>query len=154
MHGWLPTGHMWHYITSINQCPGCECKDETILHLFRCPNPQMQKKRVEIIQQFQKKGLKKKVPRDVMEAFCHVIRVECKGEDNFEKRSFGPVIKNAIRQQQDIGIHLMLRDFLAQGWMTAISAAGSSHPERRMNTLQHMIWDTIMDPLWQERNTI
>ena len=38
--------------------------------------------------------------------------------------------------------------------MTAIEAAGSSHPERRMNKLQRMIWDTIINPLWQERNDI
>ena len=48
----------------------------------------------------------------------------------------------------------MLQGFLVQGWMTAIEAVGSSHPERRMNALQCMIWDTITDPLWQERNDI
>ena len=85
MHGWLPTGHMQQYITGINQCPGCECKDETIMHLFRCTNPQMQKKREEIITQFHKKGLKKKVPCHVLEAFCHVIKTECNGETNYEK---------------------------------------------------------------------
>ena len=48
----------------------------------------------------------------------------------------------------------MLRGFLAKGWMTAIEAAGASHPERQMNALQSMIWDTIMDPLWHEQNDI
>ena len=49
---------------------------------------------------------------------------------------------------------MMLWGFLAKGLMAAIEAAGSSHPERRMNMLQRMIWDMIMDPLWQERNDI
>ena len=31
---------------------------------------------------------------------------------------------------------------------------GASHPERRMNILQCMISDTILGPLWQERNEI
>ena len=38
--------------------------------------------------------------------------------------------------------------------MIAIEATGASHPERWMNALQSMIWDTIMDPLWHERNNI
>ena len=48
----------------------------------------------------------------------------------------------------------MLRDFLAKGWMTAIAKSGVAHPDRQMITLQRLIWDTIMDPLWQERNKI
>ena len=48
----------------------------------------------------------------------------------------------------------MLRGFLAKGWKRAIEKAGASHPERRMNTLLRLVWDTIMDPLWQERNEI
>ena len=76
------------------------------------------------------------------------------GRRTTKKRSFNSDIKEAIRQQQEIGVHLMLRGFLAKGWMTAIEAAGASHPERRMNALQSMIWDMIMDPLWHERNDI
>ena len=38
--------------------------------------------------------------------------------------------------------------------MRAIEKAGTSHPERRMNTLLRSVWDTIMDPLWKERNEI
>ena len=59
MHGWLPVMHMRQYITGMNQCPCCtECKDETIKHLFQCPNHLMTQRRDEAIEQLRKKGVK------------------------------------------------------------------------------------------------
>ena len=58
----------------------------------------MLKKREELISQFHKKGLKKKVPRHILEAFCHVIKTECKGETTHKERLFDLDIKEAIRQ--------------------------------------------------------
>ena len=89
----------------------------------------MQKNQKEIIDQFQKKELKRKVPQHV------VIKIECKGEKTYEKRSYDSEIKEVIRQQQEIEIHLMLQGFLAKRWMTALEKVGASHPERWMNTL-------------------
>ena len=81
--------------------------------------------------------------------------MECKGETIYVKRSHDSEIKEAIREQQQIGIHLRLWGFLGKGWMRAIEKAGASHPEQRINTLLlRMVWDTIMNPLWQERNKI
>ena len=87
-----------------------------------------------------------------MAAFCHVIKTECNGETYYEKRSYNLDTKEVSRQQQEIGVHLMPWGFLVKGWMTAKEILGASHPECRMNTLQRMTWDTIMDPLWQEHN--
>ena len=96
----------------------------------------MQKKQKETIDQFQKKELKRKVPRHhILAAFYHVMKAEYKGETTYEKRSYDSEIKEVIRQQQEIEIHLMLQGFLAKRWMTALEKAGASHPERWMNTL-------------------
>ena len=77
----------------------------------------MQKKQKEIIDQFQKKELKRKVPQHILAAFCHITKTEYKGETTYEKISYDSEMKEAIRQQQEIEIHLMLRGFLAKGWM-------------------------------------
>ena len=58
----------------------------------------MQTKWKEILAQFYKTGIKKKVPRHVLEAFCHIIKIECKGETNYEKRLYDLDVKEAIRQ--------------------------------------------------------
>ena len=48
----------------------------------------------------------------------------------------------------------MLRGFLAAKWVDAIEASGSNHPERRMATLQRLIWAEWVEPIWKTRNDI
>lgn len=49
---------------------------------------------------------------------------------------------------------MMLRGFLAKGWMEKSKEAGVPLPERQMNILQEIIWIGILDPIWQERNDV
>ena len=49
---------------------------------------------------------------------------------------------------------MMTRGFLATGWMTALVESGCPNPERRMNTLQTMVWDEYAFPMWAQRNEI
>ena len=65
----------------------------------------MKEKRKEILEQLHKKGLKGKVPKHILEAFCHVIiKTECKGRTNYVKRLYDAEGIEAIRQQQMIGV--------------------------------------------------
>jgi hypothetical protein len=41
MHNWLPVMHNLGKWTGVSQCPGCECADETLHHLFQCPHKLM-----------------------------------------------------------------------------------------------------------------
>ena len=61
-----------------------------------------------------KEGAKKKIKRSVMEAVCHVITTESCGNTNVEREHHTPAIKEAIEQQRQIGIHLMLRGYMAK----------------------------------------
>ena len=49
---------------------------------------------------------------------------------------------------------MLLRGFLARGWFDALVEAGVSHPDRKMNRLQQMIWDDVFAPIWTQRNNI
>ena len=49
---------------------------------------------------------------------------------------------------------MMVRGFLATGWMDALKLAGVKNPERKMNTLQALVWDTVVEPIWQQRNKL
>ena len=45
--------------------------------------------------------------------------------------------------------------FLTKEYMTAIEELGVPHPDMcMMNTLQHLIYNTVTDLVWQERNEI
>ena len=48
----------------------------------------MQEKQKVIVKKIHKKGLKEKVPRHVLLAFCHVIKKECKGKTTYERISY------------------------------------------------------------------
>ena len=63
-------------------------------------------------------------------------------------------VQAAIVQQEGIGNEMMTRGFLATGWMTALVESGCPNPERRMNTLQTMVWDEFAFPMWAQRNEI
>ena len=154
MHGWLPVGHMRRHITGMNQCPGCNCTDETIRHVTQCPHEKMQAKRKVIFDVVRKVGKKGKVPIAILDAFCHVVKTELEGKGRFILPGHKGSISKAIQQQEQIGFNMMIRGFLAQGWMEALIEAKVDNPERRMNTLQRMVWEVVVDPLWQTRNNI
>ena len=154
MYGWLPIGHMRHHITKVNQCPGCRHDDETMEHLFRCTHRSCVTTRTKALKELASQGRKKKVPRHIMEAVCHVIRSECAGKKAPLKLTHTPAIKHAIRQQHRISSHLMLRGFLAAEWCTAMQDSGVKEPELRMISLQRLIWDEWVTPIWRNRNEL
>ena len=44
----------------------------------------------------------------------------------------------------------VITGFLAHGWFEALEEAGVSHPDRKMNRLQTMIWEDVFAPIWTE----
>ena len=154
MNGWLPVGHMRQHITGISQCPGCPCGDETIRHVFQCPNERMIATRKTALATMLKEGIKQKIKRPVMEAICHLILSESTTAPNLILDHHSPAIKEAIEQQEEIGVHLFLRGYIAKKWETAIEASGSKHPERRVVALQRLIWAEWVAPCWATRNDI
>ena len=154
MSGWLPTTHMRHHITNVNQCPGCRHEDETVDHMFTCQNRHMVAEREKAIEAMEKEGKKKKIPKDVLKAFCHYIKTTCSGGTGYVKEMYPLKVKEAIQQQLKIGPPLMMRGFLVKGWHEAIKECGCSHPERQMNSLQQMIWDIWVERIWNKRNEI
>ena len=51
-------------------------------------------------------------------------------------------------------LSMMVRGFLAEGWMAALVESGTPKPERRMKTLQRLTWDDFAFPLWLQRNDV
>ena len=155
MHDWLPTMHMLSHITRNKQCPGCNCADETLTHVFRCPNKLMKKMRREKIDQMRKKGIKEGVPRNIINAYCDVLHVAMTPHATpLNIAEYSTPVQDAIAQQQAIGLNMMIRGFLANGWMAALVDSGTPYPERRMKTLQLLTWDDLAFPMWLQRNDI
>ena len=60
-----------------------------------------------------------------MEAICHLIHNESKMESKFILDHHSLAIKEAIEQQRQIGVHLMLRGYMTKKWQMAIEASAS-----------------------------
>ena len=155
MHDWLPTMHMLSHITKNKQCPGCKCKDETLTHVFRCPHELMRKRRRERLTQMRKDGIKDGIPRNIINAFCDVLKVAVTPNATpLNTAEYSTPVQEAIDQQRKIGLNMMVRGFLAEGWMAALVESGTPKPERRMKTLQRITWDDFAFPLWLQRNDV
>ncbi len=50
----------------------------------------------------------------------------------------------------------MIQSFLAEGWIDALKTVGVSvsRPEQKMDTIQKLLWEDIIKPLWHTRNDI
>ena len=155
LHGWLPTAHMVGHATGNTQCPGCTCSDETLHHMLRCPHQLMKKKREEIIAALRKKGVKARVPRRVLDSFIALLEhYLCDGEGDPMKGIKHGGSRKAAHQQMAVGLEYMARGFLVEAWQDAIAATGARNPERKMDTLQRLVWGSVVQPLWLTRNDI
>lgn len=114
----------------------------------------MAKKREEIISALRKKGLGSKVPERVAHAFLALVTNYFRGSTIRNLNKYKPSLREAIEQQEQIGINMMIRGFFAIGWLSAIKDYECSQPDRAMNALQRMVWDSIVDPLWKVQNDI
>jgi hypothetical protein len=151
MHGRLPVAHMRHHITGTNQCPGCKCNDETIDHFRQCPHPSITEKRTNILKQMRAKGIKLKIPKDVLHAITQTLTAYT-GSTQSINCNYNTTIKTAIEYQQKNGIDMMARGFLSKQWLHTIHP--SRNPTQTMNKLQQLIWMEFFKPLWKNRNQL
>ena len=146
--------HKRQFITGINQCPGCRCEDETLDHVFQCPHREMKKLRPQLLTKMLKAGKAKRIPQNIMEAFCNILRSVSDNKSVEVKDTYSPELREAFRQQKLIGFNLLSRGFIAEGWLNALESAGLRHPDRQMNALQRLVWDEWAFPIWNMRNSI
>ena len=109
---------------------------------------------MEVIKTLRLRGKKAKVPRRILAAFVEVLEKYLNGGGGYVSPAYITSIKKAIIQQQRIGVNMMARGFLARGWMDALEENGVDKPERKMEALQLMLWDVVVQPLWHTRNHI
>ena len=152
MHGLLPVGHVRKHVTHIAQCPGCTCPDETIAHVFKCPNVRMKRKRAEIIEALRKKGLRK-LSRQVITTLCELVQQYPDG-NKFQFTTKHPKILAAIKAQSNLGWEYFFRGYLVKDWIQALDATKNTDPHQQFSTLLQFVWFDIAQPQWQERNNV
>jgi hypothetical protein len=144
MHGWLPLMHNIGKYKFITQCPGCDCQDETYLHLFSCQHPLMKKTLVDTLAQVHKQGMKSHMKRHFMDKFIKYIECGIAGE-KIPVPTEPIELRRAILDQNSIGTDKLLQGFIAKSWAKALPAMGSAekHVPSAMRSLLILIWDTL-----------
>jgi hypothetical protein len=151
MHGWLPVAHMRHCITGTNQCPGCKCNDESINHFLQCPHPSITEKKTSILKQMKAKGIKLKIPKDVLHAITQTLTAYTRLTHSIN-HTYNTAIKTAIKYQRKIGIDMMARGSISKQWLRTIHP--SRNPTQTMNKLQQLKWMEFFEPLRKNRNKL
>jgi hypothetical protein len=96
----------------------------------------------------------KEIPNRIVSAFFDIILAYTKRRDYEVKPSLHTSIKRAIHAQQQVGITLFCRGFIAREWGAAMKATKTKFPQWKIEILLTTVWDTIFEPLWTCRNNI
>ena len=132
MHGLLPVNHVRQHVTSISQCPGCPCGDETIAHLFKCPNSRMVSKRKEIIAALLKKGLWK-LSRKILCTVAEIMEQYSEGEE-IKPSTKHPDVLRAVHAQGELGSwEDFFRGYLVKEWKAAFHATHNSDADMQFD---------------------
>ena len=153
MHGLLPVNHVRQHETNIAQCPGCHCGDETIAHIFQCPNEQMIEKREEIVAALRKKGLRK-LSRQILYTVAEMIEQYAAGVEVNPQATNHPAVVAALKAQKRLGWEAFFRGYLVKEWLEAFRATHNTDAMQQFDQFQQMIWFDIAQPQWHARNRV
>ena len=150
----MNTGHQKGKMNQEKCCPRCRAEEETLLHLFQCRYPQMEKTRTENIATMKKILQSTSVPTKVAGPFLEMVQSLSDDKDVTLTCQTCPMVVEAIADQQKIGKYLMLRVFLSSKWRQAIG----HHTKVRINSksalLVSSLWKTYFFPIWNHRNLL
>jgi ribonuclease HI len=155
MHGWLPVMHNLGKWTGVTQCPGCSEKDETFLHMLRCPNEGQHQQRGLLTSALADKWEKAHIPANVRVPILTIIsRVLNNDDTSSVSEAYSDDVNQVIERQQRIGTSKLCQGFLTDGWLDLMPEAEVDKPAGKMITIQRDIWLDLITPLWKERNAI
>ena len=135
-------------------CMGCGHQDETLRHVLKCRHRMAETKRNDLLKMWRKKGRSKKIPGKVLEVMKSLLEGEMRRAGGKHDKTWDTQAKEAVRQQEAIGIHMMARGYLAKGWRDWMKEMGVKKVERCMDQMQRMVWMEWVLPLWTVRNEI
>ena len=153
MHGWLPVNHVRQHETNIPQCPGCDCEDETIAHLFKCQNDHMRKKREEIVAALRKKGLRR-LSRQILGTVADIVEQYAADIDINPKTTKHSLVTKAVEAQSRLGWEAFFRGYLVREWQEALRATHTGDATQQFDQFQQLVWFEISQPQWYARNEV
>ena len=152
MHGWLPVMHMHGHTTGVTVCPGCGDPCETVDHMILCPNPRMRQAREDAYLLFRAKCRRMDLPMDFYTNMTGYVKAVLWGIPT-PAASTG-ILTLTFGQQDAIGPGMILRGYLAKGWVVALMRLNTHLPHQTLAKILRFIWDDIVAHIWATRNDI
>ena len=152
MHGWLPVNHIVGRVTHITQCPGCNHRDETMDHLFHCPNPVIRNiisERLRALSQFL---VKSRVSRSFSVPFLEFLLAYL--AQNADPSTINAFAQEAFQSQMDIGQSLFVRGLLSVEWLYLLRHTRHERPENVLTNIIWFLWHDFVIPIWKVRNNL
>ncbi len=142
--------HQQGRITGSTQCPGCEGTDETFDHMIQCTNERMQAARSQAIIAVREAGIKKRLPLGFMNNVQQYLRLLLTDSEEDPDTD----LRDVVASQQTIGHMMFIRGFLSTDWLRLLRSYDNTSPEQKLARLIRIIWDQLIEPLWNTRNDI
>jgi hypothetical protein len=153
MYNWLNTGHQKELFGEDGTCPCCGKEDETQIHMFQCPNPDMVRTRKLAVTNLHQHLREKHIPPDISGCLIELCSsVFEQREPNLDTSI--PVMRTVIQHQQSIGYELLTRGFLSTAWITALQHFTKDKVEQKAKIIILGLWHQLMGPVWESRNNI
>jgi hypothetical protein len=155
MHGWLPIMHNLGKYKETSQCPGCECNDETFVHLYQCTHNLMRSVRTEKIKDLEqhlcRSSIKDRIVGLILRYVNSVVNM---ATITIDDESLAPELYQVVISQNKIGAVKMLQGYLSKAWIQAMEDYGEKHPNRQMTAILRGLWDELFEPIREMRNHI
>ena len=152
MHGWLPVNHIVGRVTQITQCPGCHHRDETMDHLFHCPNLVIRRTIDERLRALSTFFVKSRISRRFSVPFLEFLLAYF--AQNPEPHTIHTLAQEAFQGQMDIGQNLLLRGFISVEWLHLLRHTRHDRPEIIMTNIVWFLWHEVVIPIWKARNDL
>ena len=134
--------------------PCCGAEEETLLHLFQCRDPQMEKTRTESIAIMTKILQSTNVPKHVAGTFVEMVHSLSTDKDITLTSQKCPMVEEAIEDQQKLGKYLLLWVLLSSKWSQAIKHHTKVRTNSKSALLVSSLWKTYFLPIWNHHNLL
>jgi ribonuclease HI len=154
MFGWMPVGHNWIKCNlQSDRCPCCGAPDETFDHVLSCEGEQMAKARNICYTSFLAGCKENKIPTILARTILESLKMVTENKPRPSPHHI-PSVEKALIAQDKIGYSNMSVGFYATEWRHVAEDMGVEQPQTAMERILSLMWDTINEQMWAERNSI
>ena len=149
---WLNVGHQKRHMKKIGNCPVCGAPDETQLHMYQCAHAGARRTRCHAFKQMKEYLFQNGIPTQIGNAFTNICETACNNRQMKSRYPYSPDVERAVKSQCNLPRDFILKGFLSNEWLQALTNHDKESAERSMVHLLHSVWKILFTQIWDFRN--